>query len=54
MIQSGAVPAWVRNYVLAHKDEIAIALREKGVFTLTGPNGEQVNIRTEKQASAAA
>ncbi len=54
MIQSGAVPGWLRAYVLAHKDEIAAALRDHGVFTIPGPNGEQVSIRAEKRAATAA
>ncbi|MGB2676824.1 MAG: hypothetical protein WAN12_07050 [Candidatus Acidiferrum sp.] len=55
MIQSGAVPAWVRDYILAHQDEIVIALRENGAFTIPGgPNGEQVSIRAEKRESVAA
>jgi len=55
MIQTGAVPAWVRDYILAHQDEIVIALRENGAFTIPGgPNGEQVSIRAEKRESVAA
>ncbi len=55
MIQGGAVPAWLRNYVLEHKEEIATALREQGMFTLpAGPNGEEVSIRSDKRAVAAA
>jgi hypothetical protein len=54
LIQSGAVPAWLREYVLAHKDDIAQTLRERGAFTIPGPNGEQINIRTEKTSATAA
>jgi hypothetical protein len=55
MIQSGAVPAWLRAYVLAHKDEIGTSLREEGIFTIpAGPNGEHVTIRAEKRAATAA
>jgi hypothetical protein len=55
MIQSGAVPVWLRDYVLEHKEEIANALREKGVFTFpAGPKGEQVSIRAERRAVVAA
>lgn len=53
MIQGGAVPAWLRNQVLANKDQIASALREKGFYTLRGPNGETIEIRTQNQAAAA-
>jgi hypothetical protein len=54
MIQSGAVPAWLRSYVLANKDEIAKALRENGEVTIPGPKGEEVSIRTEKSTATAA
>ena len=54
MIQGGAVPAWLRSYVLEHKEEIATALRERGMFTLpAGPNGEEVSIRADERAVAA-
>jgi hypothetical protein len=54
MTQGTAIPAWLRDEVLAKKDEIAKALREKGEYTLVSPNGEQVVIRAEKQTVAAA
>jgi hypothetical protein len=54
LIQAGAVPAWLRAYVLENKDKIAEALREHGEYTITGPKGEQVNIRTERLAATAA
>jgi hypothetical protein len=53
MIQSGAVPAWLRNEVLSNKNQIVAALRENGSYTFDGPNGERIEIRAEKQAAAA-
>lgn len=53
MIQSGAVPAWLRNEVFANRNQIAHALLEDGVYEFHGPSGEIVEIRTEKQAAAA-
>ncbi len=50
MIQSGAVPAWLRNEVQSNRNQIAAALREKGSYTFIGPDGEQIEIRAEKQA----
>jgi hypothetical protein len=54
LIQAGAVPAWLRAYVLEHKDEIGIGLRERGEYTIPpGPNGEQVTIHGERRVAAA-
>ena len=53
MIQSGAVPAWLREEVLAHRDQIADALRNTGIYTFKGPQGESIEIRAEKQSAAA-
>jgi hypothetical protein len=53
MIQDGAIPAWVRDYVVANKDAIAQGLRDNGVYTLNGPDGIEVTIRAEKRAAAA-
>jgi predicted transcriptional regulator YheO len=52
MMQQGAVPAWLREYVNSNREQIANALREKGVFELNAPNGEQIIIRAEKAAAA--
>jgi len=53
MIQSGAVPAWLRNEVLSNRNQIAAALRENGSYTFSGPDGEKIEVRAEKQAAAA-
>lgn len=53
MIQSGAVPVWLRNEVVANRDQIASALQANGVYVLHGPNGESIEISTEKQVAAA-
>jgi hypothetical protein len=53
MIERGTVPAWLRDEILAKKEEITKVLREGGSFTLVGPGGEKVNIRAEKSAVAA-
>jgi hypothetical protein len=53
MIQSGAVPAWLRDEVIAHRDQITNALLENGVYALHGPSGEIIEVWTEKQVAAA-
>lgn len=53
MIQSGAVPAWLRAQVIANRDQIASALLKNGVYVLHGPNGEMIEVSTEKQVAAA-
>ena len=53
MIERGTVPAWLRDEILAKKEEITKVLREGGSFTLEGPSGEKVNIRADKSAVAA-
>jgi hypothetical protein len=52
MIQQGDVPAWLREYVESNRDLIASALREKGVFEFSSPNGEPIIIKVEKAAAA--
>lgn len=54
MTQGGAVPAWLRTFVLDKKDDIVTALRRDGEYTFDGPNGERVTIKAEKEASVAA
>jgi hypothetical protein len=53
MMERGAIPAWIRDAVTAKREEIVKELHEKGVYTLEGPNGENVNIRASKTAVAA-
>ena len=53
MIQSGAVPAWLRNEVIANRNQIASTLIENGLYVFHGPSGETIEIRTEKQVAAA-
>ena len=52
--QGTAIPMWLHQAVVERREEIEKELREKGVFTLQGPNGEQVVIRAEKKTAAAA
>jgi hypothetical protein len=52
-IQTGAIPAWLRDYVVAHKDEIEKSLNKDGSYTFKSPTGEEIVIRTEKAAVAA-
>jgi len=52
MIQGGVIPAWLREYFIDHRDEIVNALREKGVYTFNGPDGEQITIQAEKAVAA--
>jgi 23S rRNA A2030 N6-methylase RlmJ len=53
MIERGTIPAWLRDEITAKKDDIANALREGGMVTLNGPNGQEVRIRAERQVAAA-
>jgi hypothetical protein len=53
MIERGTIPSWLRDEILAKKDEIAQALQSGGTITLSGPNGESVHISAEKQVAAA-
>jgi hypothetical protein len=52
--QGAAIPMWLHHAVVEQRETIEKELREKGQFTLKGPNGEQVVIRAEKQTAAAA
>jgi hypothetical protein len=53
MMERGAIPAWIRDAVVAKREEISNALHKEGVYTLTGPGGERVEIRANKAAVAA-
>jgi hypothetical protein len=53
MIERGTIPSWLRDEIVAKKDQIATALSEGGEITLHGPKGENVSIRAEKQVAAA-
>jgi hypothetical protein len=52
MMQRGAVPAWLREYVTSNREQIAHALSENGVFEFNAPDGEQITIKAEKAAAA--
>jgi hypothetical protein len=51
-IQTGAIPAWLRDYVVAHKDEIVTVLDQGGSYTFKSPSGEEIVIRAEKAVAA--
>jgi hypothetical protein len=53
MIERGTVPTWLRNEIVAKREQIANTLREGGEITLTGPDGDTVSIRGKKQPTAA-
>ncbi len=53
MIDRGAIPAWLRDYVEANREAIERDLREKGSYTFRGPEGIEINVETEKKAVAA-
>jgi hypothetical protein len=53
MMEQGAIPLWIRDAVIAHREEISKSLHEQGIYTLNGPNGERVDIRASKTAVAA-
>ena len=52
MMQRGAVPVWLREYVNSNRDQIAAELRQKGLFVFKAPDGEEITIRAEKAATA--
>jgi hypothetical protein len=52
LIQEGSVPAWLKEQVSSKREEIIIALQTTGSYTLTGPNGELVEIRRAVAAAA--
>jgi hypothetical protein len=52
LIQEGSVPAWLKEQVSSKRGEIITALQKTGSYTLTGPNGETVEIRRAAAASA--
>jgi hypothetical protein len=51
--QGAAIPKWLHDAVMEQRESIEKELREKGQFTLQGPNGEQVIIRAKKETAAA-
>jgi len=53
MIERGTIPAWLRDQVMAKREQILSVLRDGGEVVLTGPKGERVNIHADKQAVAA-
>ena len=53
MIERGSIPAWLRDSILENKHEITKALQVGSPYTLSGPDGEQIEIRAEKRAAAA-
>jgi hypothetical protein len=53
MIERGTVPAWLREEIVAKREQIANALRDGGEIELNGPNGDRVSIHAEKQEVAA-
>ena len=52
MIEAGTVPSWLLEEVLSHRAEIAAALQKSNCYTLRGPKGEEVEIRTEREPIA--
>jgi hypothetical protein len=52
LIERGTVPTWLRNEIVAKKDEIAAALQAGKEITLEHGD-ERVTIRSEKQVAAA-
>jgi hypothetical protein len=54
MIERGTVPAWLRDEIVAKREQIASALRDGGEIELNGPNGDRVSIHAEGQAAVAA
>jgi hypothetical protein len=53
MIERGTVPTWLRDEITAKRKEISNVVRDGGEVVLSGPKGERVNIRADKQAVAA-
>ena len=52
LIQEGSVPSWVKDQVASKREEIITALQTTGSYTLTGPNGETVEIGRSAVAAA--
>jgi hypothetical protein len=52
--QGAAIPLWLHDAVVEQRERIEKELRDEGVSTLHGPNGEQVVIHAEKKTAAAA
>jgi hypothetical protein len=52
LIERGTVPTWLRDEIVAKKDQIAAALQAGGAITLEHGD-ERVTIRNEKQVAAA-
>ena len=52
-METGSIPVWVREAVQSKRAEIIEELSRKGLYTLRGPDGEEVEIRAEKQHVAA-
>lgn len=44
-VQAGAIPAWLRDHVIQHRDEIRKALLEGHPYTFTSPTGEGITIQ---------
>ncbi len=51
LVQSGTIPAWLREQVLSKRAEIIEALQKNHRYTLQGPNGEQIEIIAEQVAA---
>jgi len=52
LIQEGSVPGWLKEQVASKREEIITGLQKTGSYTLTGPNGELVEIRRAVAAAA--
>ena len=54
MMERGTIPYWLRDAIVAKKDEIAAAISEGREISLEGPQGERISINSEGPQHAAA
>lgn len=53
LIALDSLPLWLRQKIEQKRDEILDSLQKQGFFVLKGPEGQRVEIRTEKKKEAA-
>lgn len=56
LLQEDFLPLWLKAQLLARKDDILRELNEKGegVFTFSGPSGEELRLEIKSENAAAA
>ena len=54
MIEEGTIPDWLRNEIVAKREQIEQLLSEGGSITLEGPNHESIVISASERVAPAA